>query len=242
MGRFFNREAGMVALALLLTGLGISLLAGLEPWLVGAVTAGIVALFHWPVTLWFQNWILGFYTEHDRTDRALELAIQIRDSSVLRRDRENALLQVAFIHCARGTYPHALENLNRIVTSSLKPMTKTVVEATTAYTLAWLERDLPRAEALIQSSIKAFPQEPLFGFFLGLVRFKQNRHAEAKELILKSLQEDPSPKDPHPGERPYVLAQVLKALGDTAGAKAELEKAKAIKGRFGELAAKELAG
>jgi len=56
------------------------------------------------------------------------------------------------------------------------------------------------------------------------------------------LQEDPSLKDPHPGERPYVLAQVLKAMGDAAGAKAELEKARAVPGRFADLAAKELAG
>ena len=33
-----------------------------------------MALFHWPITLWFQSWVLGFYTEHDRTDRALALA------------------------------------------------------------------------------------------------------------------------------------------------------------------------
>jgi tetratricopeptide (TPR) repeat protein len=241
MGRFFNREAAVVAVGLLIAGVAVGLIAGLKPWVVVATTAGIVALLHWPVTLSFQSWVLEYYVEHGKLTRALELAIEIRDSSMIRREREKAHIDVAFVHFARGDYEHALQNLNKVVPSTLKPATKAVVEASTGYALAWLERELPRAEELVQRAITGFPQEPLFGFFLALVRYKQGRFADAKELVLKSLEAEPDPKLPHPGERSYVLALTLKALGDAEGARQALEKAKATHGRFAELAAKDLA-
>ena len=241
MGRFFNRAAALVAAGLLVAGVGVGLLSGFAPWLVVTVAVGGVALLHWPLTLWFQGWVLEYYTEHGKLTRALELAIEIRDSSMIRREREKAHIDVAFVHFARGDYEHALQNLNKVVTSKLKPATKAVVDASAGYALAWLDRDLPRAEQLIEGAMKEFAQEPLFGFFLAVVRLKQKRLSDAKDLIQKSLAAEPDPKLPHPGERSYVLAQVLKGLGDEAGAKAELEKARLARGRFGELAAKELA-
>ncbi|HEY3447564.1 MAG TPA: hypothetical protein VGK67_14515 [Myxococcales bacterium] len=240
MGRFFNREAAMVACGLLVAGVAVGLIAGLKPWLVVAVTVGIVAILHWPLTISFQSWVLEYYSEHQKLDRALQLAIEIRDSAMSRREREKAYLDVAFVHCARGDFEHALQNLNKIVSSSLKPVMRAVVEGSTAYTLAWLERDLPRADELAQRSAAAFPSEHLFGYFVGLVRFKQKRLSEAKDLIQKSLNEGPDLAEPYPGERPYVLAQVLKGLGEAEAAKAALEKARGTHGRFAELAAKEL--
>jgi tetratricopeptide (TPR) repeat protein len=240
MGRFFNREAGFVAVALLAAGLGIGLAAGLAPWLVAAVTVGLVALAHWPLTIAFQSWILEFYVERGRLDRALHLAIEIRDSAMTRSEREKAVLDVAFVHLARSDYEHALQNLQRVIGTSLKPATKAVVDATPGYSLAHLGRELERAEKLIESAIRATPKEPLFTYFLGLLRFRQNRFAEARELINRSLVEEPDPKLPYPGERGYILAQVLKNLGDTAGAREALQKARSAGGRFGGLAAREL--
>lgn len=241
MGRFFNREAAMVAVGLLLAGLAVGFIAGLKPWMVAAITVGVVALLHWPLTLSFQAWALEYYLEHGKLERALQLAMEVRDSSMTRREREKACIDVAFVHFARGDYEHALQNLNKVVPSNLKRTTKAVVEASTGYALAYLERELPRAEGLIQGAMASVPQEPLFGFFLSVVRLKQRRFAEARELIGKSLETEPDLKLPHPGERPYILAQVLKGLGDEAAARAELEKAKATRGRFAELAARELA-
>ena len=55
MGRFFNREAALVAAGLLVAGMAVGLIAGLKPWQVVAVTVGIVALLHWPLTLSFHS-------------------------------------------------------------------------------------------------------------------------------------------------------------------------------------------
>jgi len=242
MGRFFNREAALVAVSLLVAGAGVGALAGLRPWLIAAMTLAIVLLLHWPLTVGFQDWALSYYAEHDRLERALALAIEVRDSAVVRSERDKAHLNVALVHLARGGYEPALQNLRKIVTAKGKPAFKVVVEASTAYCLSHLGRELPTADALLEGVLKGEgPKDPLFGYFLGLLRFKQGRLPEARELIEKSLAEEADHKLPYPGERPYVLAQVLKQLGDAAGARAQLAKAKEQAGRFGELAAKDLA-
>ena len=240
MGRFFNREAALVALSLLVAGVAIGLTAGLRPWIVAAVSVGLVAVLHWPLTMAFQGWVLEFYVEHNKLERALGLALEIRDSSVLRRERQKAMIDVALVHLARGDYDNAIKNLRGVVTTTEMAATKAVVNGSWGYSLAHLGRDLEQAEELIQSALRSAPEEPLFGYFLGLLRFKQGRLAEAKELMEKSIAEEPDPKLPYPGERSYVLAQVLEALGDAGAARAELEKAKAIAGRFGEMAARKL--
>ena len=240
MGRFFNREAAVVAAGLLGVSVAAGLVAGFKPWLVAATAAGALAVLHWPLTLSFQSWVLERYLERGQLERALELAIQVRDSSMTRRERNKGCLDVAFVHFARGDYEHALQNLTKVTTSSLKSATKAVVEASIGYALAYLERDLARAEQLVRSSIAGCPQEPLFGFFLAVVRLKQGRLVEARDLVQASLQAEPDLKLPHPGERPYVLAQTLRGLGDAEGARAQLEKARAMRGRFAQLADREL--
>ena len=155
MGRFFNREAAVVAAGLATAGALLGLISGLKDWQAAALTVGIVALAHWPVTIWFQSSILEIYVSRGNLHRALDLAIEIRDSALIRRDREKAHIDVAFVHFARGDYEHALQNLNKIVSSALKPATKAVVEASTAYALAWLERELSRMKMHIKS-LKAF--------------------------------------------------------------------------------------
>lgn len=240
MGRFFNREAAVVAVCLLAAGVAIGFTAGLRPWIVAAVSVGVVALLHWPLTIAFQGWLLEFYVEQGKLQRALELAIEIRDSAMVRSERQKAIIDVAFVHLARGDYEHALKNLRGVITTSEKSTTKSVVDASIGYSLAHLGTDLEQAETLVQGAIARTPTEPLFVYFLGLVRFKQGRLAESKDLIEKSLAEEADPKLPYPGERPYVLAQVLKGLGDAGAARTELEKAKAASGRWGEMATKEL--
>jgi tetratricopeptide (TPR) repeat protein len=246
MGRFFNREAAVVALSLLVAGVAVGLLSELRPWLVAVVSVALVAILHWPLTITFQRWVLGYYTDHGKLQRALELAVEVRDSAMTRAERDQSTLDVAFIHMARGDYEKALDNLRKPILSNQKPMTRAVVEASTGYCLAWLGRDLDRADELVQSAIaasqKAQLEEPLFGYFLGLLRLKQGRLADARGLVERSLAAEPDPKLPHPGERPFVMAQILKGLGDAAQAKAELEKSRAAGGRFGDLAARELSG
>jgi len=240
MGRFFNREAAVVAVSLAVAGVAIGLLAGLTAWLVVAVTVGMVAVLHWPLTMAFQSFILEFYVERQMLPRALELAIEIRDSSVVRSQRQKATLDVAFVHLARGDFENALKNLRQVIPNAGNPKMKAVIEGTHAYTLAHLGRDLDQAEERVRSALSACPGEVLFEYFLALIRFRQGRLAEAKEGIEKTLEKEKDPTLPYPGERAYVLGLVLKGLGDAVGAKASFEKASKAKSHFGTLAAQEL--
>lgn len=241
MGRFFNREAAIVAAGLLLTTLAIGLLSDLQPWVIAASTAGALALLHWPVTIWFQEQALEFYTKHGRTQRALELAVQIRDSAMTKRERDKATIDLALVHLERGDYESALRNLRSIVTSSLKPVMKAVVDGNLGYALGHLGRDLEEAEKRVQSAIQSVPEEPLFEYFLGLVRLKQERPAEARDLIRRSLEREPDDELPYPGEREYVLGLAFKALGEADEARRHFERAAKAKSRFAELARNETA-
>ncbi len=199
MGRFFNREAAFVAVALLVAAVGVGAIAGLRPSFIAGLAAAAVLLLHWPLTLGFQDWVLAYYVEHEKLDRALALAMEIRDSAVVRSERDKAHLNVAFVHLARGKYELGLENLRKVVTQKGKPAFKNVVEASTAYCLAHLERDLGTADALLEGVLKGEgPVDPLFVYFLGLVRAKQGRLAEARELIRRIARRRGGPEAPLP--------------------------------------------
>lgn len=241
MGRFFNREAGIVAISIFVVAIGVALLAEARPWVVAASAVAAVGLVHWPMTLWFQDWIITYYVEKKDYDNAVRLGLTVRDSAMTRSERVKATIDLALVHIARFDYENAAANLRRVVPAQLKPVIKAVVDGNLGYCLAHLDRDLDQAEEYIQAAIKNAPQEPLFTYFLGLVRMKQARPAEARDLIADSLKREPDTDLPCPGERAWAMAQVLKALGDAPAARAELEKAKTKGSRFGELAAKELA-
>lgn len=241
MGRFFNREAAVVAAVLLLTTIAIGLLSDLEPWIIAASTAAAVALLHWPLTIWFQEQAIEFYTKHGRSQRALELAVEIRDSAMTRRERDKATIDLALVHLERGDYDSALRNLRGIVTTNLKPVMKAVVDGNIGYALGHLGRELEEAEKRVRSAIEAVPDEPLFEYFLGIIRLKQQRPAEARDLVQRSLTREPDPELPYPGERDYVLGLALKALGEAEGARAHFEKAASARSRFAELARQEAA-
>ena len=243
MGRFFNREAGCGALLLLLVGLVAALSFDVPIWAKVVIPVGVLAVFHWPLAIFAQDKFLEFYIERGFYDRALALALDIRESSLDRRSRQQAALNVAFVHMARGDYENALKNLRTIVTTKEHAALRSVVEGTMGYCLAQLGRDLPEAERLITASVQAQPKESIFTAFLALLRFRQGELAEAGALLDKSLALDPDPRLPHPGERAYLRALIDEGQGEQIRAEAQLRLAEQVGGRchFGKLAAERLA-
>lgn len=240
MGRFFNREAALVALALLAVGIASALCLDVPIWAKVVIPIAVLAILHWPVTIATQEQILEAYTERGLYDRALALALDIRESSPDRKTRQRASLNVAFVHMARGDYESALRNLRAIVVVTEQAVFKAVVNASTGYCLAQLDRELSEAEQLIQSSLRAQPEEAIFVTFLALVRLKQGNFAEAKRLLDRSFALDPDPKLPHPGERAYMMALALEGLGEMASANEQLKIAECSCGLFGRKASEKL--
>ncbi len=240
MGRFFNREAALVALSLLIAGIALALALDVPIWAKVVIPIAVLAILHWPLTIAAQEKMLETYTERGHYARALELALAIRDSSPDRQSRQRAALNVAFVHMARGDYENALNNLRGIVTTSEHAALKAVVEGTTGYCLAQLGRDLPEAERLILASLQAQPEEAIFVTFLAIVRLRQGNFAEAEKLLEKSLALDPDPKIPHPGERAYLMALALEGQGEAAKAEAQLKMAEKAGCLFGRKAGEKL--
>lgn len=218
MGRFFNREAGVVALVLLLAGVAAAIAMDASLWIRLAVGVGPLVVLHWFVTPLAQEKLLEFYTESFRYESALRLAMDIRESSMDRQSRQSADLNVAFVQMACGHYDMALKRLRTIITTKEQPITKSIVEGITGYCMAYLGKDLDEAEKLISSSLEAQPKEGMFVTFLALLRLRQGRFEEAKLLLEKSMELDSDPELPHAGERPYLMAHALSGMGELARA------------------------
>lgn len=242
MGRFFNREAAFVALALLAVGVASALYLDVPIWAKVVIPVAVLAILHWPVTIATQERILEAYTERGLYDRALALALDIRESSPDRKTRQRASLNVAFVHMARGDYENALKNLRTIVVATEQAVFKAVVDGATGYCLAQLDRDLPEAERLVLSSLRAQPEEAIFVSFLALVRLKQGNFAEARQFLEKSFALDPDPALPHPGERAYMMALALEGLGERAKSREQLKIAERAGCLFGRKAGERLRG
>ncbi|MDR0965362.1 MAG: tetratricopeptide repeat protein [Myxococcales bacterium] len=242
MGRFFNREAAVVALILLVAGVAVALLVDVQLWIKLLIPLATLAILHWPMTILSQEKFLSFYIDHGRYARALDLALAIRESSPDRRSRQRASLSVAFVQMASGDYENALKNLRTIVATKEQVALKSVVGGTTGYCLAQLGRDLPEAERLIKASLATQPEEGIFVTFLALVRLQQGRFVEAGELLDKSLALEPDPKLPHLGERSYMKALVFEGLGDLAKRDEQLRLAPNERFLFGRKAREKLNG
>ena len=218
MGRFFNREAGVVALVLLMAGTAAALALDVPIWAKFAIPAGTLALLHWVLTPWAQEKFLEFYTGSFRYESALRLALDIREAAMERQSRQSADLNVAFVQMACGRYELALKRLRTIITTREHPITKSIVDGITGYCLAYLGTDLAEAEKLISSSLETQPEEGTFVVFLALLRLRQGRFEEAKLLLEKSAALDSDPDLPHAGERQYLMAHALAGMGETARA------------------------
>jgi tetratricopeptide (TPR) repeat protein len=236
MGRYLNAESGVVALVLLILSLLTLLFVGhLEVPKAAGLSVLITLLLFFPLATVFQDQLLEWYAESGKIERALDLAIQIRNSAPNQRFRNRAAVDVALIQLLRQDYAHALENLESVKLSLLSQAeARAVVEGHLAYCLAHRNQQLERAEELARSAAKSVASEPIFGYFVGLVLYRAGRLAEAEELIARSIEQNPDPKLPFPGERAYHLALVRKAQGkDAASAR---DQAVAAGGSYAELA------
>jgi tetratricopeptide (TPR) repeat protein len=236
MGRYFNRESALVAVGLLVVTLPVLLFVGqLDAPKAAGLSVLITLLLFFPLATVFQDHLIEWYAESGRIDRALDLALSIRDSAPNQRFRNRASVDVALIQLLRRDYQNALNNLESVKLSLLtQPEARAVVEGHLAYCLAHKDQQLERAEELARSAAKAVASEPIFGYFVGLVLYKAGKLAEAEAEIAKSIEANPDPKLPFPGERAYHLALVRKALGKDVAA--PRDQAVAAGGAYAELA------
>jgi tetratricopeptide (TPR) repeat protein len=214
MGRFFNLESALVLLGCMGLAIGGCFALGLDPLL--AVGLGLIAalLAFLPAAAFVQDKLIEIYAGRGQIDRALALAVIIRESAPNTRMRNRAYVDVALLHLLRRDHPRALENLEKVKLSLVDSgPARAVVEGHLAYCLAHLQRDLERAEEHARSAVKAVPTEPMFTYFLGLTLLQRGQAAEAEPLITRSLAENPDADEPFAGERAWALARAQLQLG-----------------------------
>ena len=208
MGRFFNLESALVLLGCVVVAVAASWAMGLTPLLaLGLGVLGALLAF-FPVAAFVQDKLIEIYAGRGQIDRALQLAMVIRESAPNTRMRNRAYVDVALLHLLRRDHAHALENLEKVKLSLVDSgPARAVVEAHLAYCLAHLQRDLERAEEHARNAVKAVPKEPMFSYFLGLTLLQRGQAAEAEPLIARSLAENPDANEPFAGERAWALAR-----------------------------------
>jgi len=235
MSRFFNLESLAVLAACLIACVGGGFAVGLgalQAVGLGLVLSVVAFLFIAPAVL---DKLVEVYARGPKIGRALDLAIAARDAAPSARIRNRFIVDVALIQLVRREYQLALEGLEKVKLSLVSSdPAKAVVRGHIAYCLAHLERDLDRALELAQGASKAVPDEAIFTYFVGLVLLKQGKPADAEPLLARSIELDPNPREPFPGERFWALAQARAALGQSV--EPAREKAIAAGGVFAEKA------
>ena len=216
MTRLHNRET----LAVVLLGLALALLIG---WLadLGRVTLMLVAgwlVASLPVAMKVQLAILPLYLRLGFNQRALDLAVDIRDSAPNRKGRDLASLDVAMVQAAMGRFKDALKSLDSIKAESFRDLVQALVLANRAWCRAHLGQKLERALEEAKKANALAPEEGLLPYFEGLALHKMGRNFEARTAIESSLKQDGDPALPCPGERALILGDTLQALGEEVAA------------------------
>jgi tetratricopeptide (TPR) repeat protein len=235
LARYLNYESGLLALVVLLGVFGLCLGMHLETTKALGLALGITLLAFFPLATMLQDYLIEYYAENGKVDRALGMAITVRDAAPNTRFRNRALVDVALIHLLRRDYANALANLEKVKLALVTHKeARAVVEGHLAYCMAHEGKADDRAEELALAAVAAVPGEPLFGYYQGLVLLKRGKAAEAEALIQKSLEVNPDEKVPFAGERTFMLAQAQKDQGKPFDA----AKARAVAagGAFAELA------
>jgi tetratricopeptide (TPR) repeat protein len=217
MSRLFNREVlavvilGFVAVAL------VGWLAELGRIVIFFVAAWLVACL--PIAMKVQHALIPLYLQLGFHGRALDLAVQIRESAPNRKLKDYAAVDVAMVQAALGRFEDGLRNLEGIRDEAFGDLPRALVVANRAWCRAHLGRDLDRALEEAREARKRAPNEGLITYFEGLVLQRLGRNEEAKKLIEASLEAEKDPGLPVPGERSLVLGDALAALGDADGAR-----------------------
>ncbi|MDF1562612.1 MAG: tetratricopeptide repeat protein [Deltaproteobacteria bacterium] len=210
--RLWNLEALVVMLGGLAVVVGLALDSDLG-WVTWLLAAGWLAISI-PLAMSAQATMIPIYVRWGRFQRALDLAVAIRESAPSPKIRHIAGIDVAMVQIAMGRFERALENLESARVGSFKEGTRALVVANRAYCRAHLGQDLEQALEEAESALSMLPEEGILDYVRGLCLHKLGRNEEAREAIARSLERDPTADLPVPAERPWIYSRVLAALDE----------------------------
>ncbi len=242
--------------ALLLLVLGLGLLGGgalalhLGPWVAGGLALAYLLFAFETLVARLQDRLLERDLATGHFAHGLKLAGAIRDSAHRPVKRDLAEFDVGLVHLARGAPADAVRSFGRIQKHRLQEPMRHLVALYQAIALLRAYGEAERAEAATAALAAAREALQLLGEDAPLLACEAEalqalgESGRAFDLLERSLQLDPDPRDPSPGERHLLFARAalasghpdaaLKALRIAAGlageppfvraARAELEK------------------
>ncbi len=218
--RLWNLEAAFVMVGGLAVVIGLALDSQLG-WVTWLLAGGWLAISI-PLAMSAQAAVVPLYLRLGWFERALDLSVSIRESAPSPKTRAMVGVDVAMVQIALGRYENALKNLEKTTVARFQEGTRALVVANRGYCRAHLGQDLEKALDEAEAACKLLPEEGILDYVRGLCLHKLGRNEEAREAIEHSLETDPDPALPVPGERPYIFSLVLTALGDTDRATAQM--------------------
>jgi len=225
LSRLWNLEALLLMLGGEAIVVGLSLDSKLG-WLT-LLVAAVWLLASVPIALRAQSAAVPLYVRLGFFQRALDLAVNIRESAPSPKIRSIGSVDVAMVQIAMGRFEAALRNLESARVARFSDATTALVIANRAYCRAHLGVDLEKALGEADEACQKLPDEGILTYIRGLVLHKLGRDAEAREAIEASLETETDPSLPVPAERPFVLSHVLRGLGEDEAASVQLALARA---------------
>ncbi len=206
-----------MAVAGLLVAIAIAWFADLGRFSVIPFVVWLVASL--PAAIKVQHALVPVYLRMGFKQRALSLATDIRESAPTRKSRDLASVDVAMVQSAMGRFEDALRNLDGVKDESFGALPRALILGNRAWCRAHLSRDLERALDEAGKARLLAPEEGLLKYFEGLVLLKMGKVTQARATISASLELEPDPELPLPGERRLVLGDALFAEDDQQAAK-----------------------
>lgn len=225
LARFRTPET--LALFALLAALSVGV-----PWALGAGTTWIaisgvatMGLLFLPLAVKLQEWLLEKSLSQGDFARALRIATAVRDGASAPVSRALAEFDVGLVHLARGAAVDARLAFARIEKHRLKGPTRVLVQLYEA--LARLRAEgpahAPALVALADEALASFGDDPLALAAKAEALLAAGDPAGARALLTQSIDLNPDPCDPSPGERYVLFARAALATGTPDEARKALQ-------------------
>ncbi len=235
--RYWTAEAFLLFAAVLVVLAGVPLALRLSPWWALGLSLGFVLFGFDPLLARAQDRALEWHLAAGRFTQALKLAAAIRNSAHKPRARDLAEFDVGLVHLARGAPADAARSFASIQVHRLtEPMRLLVKLYHAIAVLRARASDDDLSEFATAALAKAREAEGALGEDAQLLACEGEallalgESASAFDRLARSLEMDPNPRDPTPGERHLSFARAALATGQRETAVKALRVASKLSG------------
>ena len=217
--RFRTWETLLLLVTALSVIIGVALRIHLGALLTGALAVSFLLFAYIPLAARLQDRLIEGSLARGRFANALRIASAIRDGARGPSAKGMADFDIGLIHLSRGSNSDAIRTFRRIDGSKLQPRMRLLIATYSALAALRSSDDESRkaaAESLMAAVDAARPtlgESPYLLAAQGEGLLALARAEEAATILKRSIELDPDPSDPSPGERHVLLARAELLVG-----------------------------